>query len=75
MARVVKGRSKGQLAGIVTAAFVIVSAFVGYGVAQSTQVTQAEWAVYIGPGFGPGLGQVLIFLSNLRTVPRARLSC
>ena len=52
MARVVKGRSKGQLAGMVTAAFVIVSAFVGYGVAQSTQVTQAEWAVYMVQGLG-----------------------
>ena len=35
------------------------------------------FAVYEGIQFVPVLfaGQVLIFLSNLRTVPRARLSC
>ncbi|HEX9724184.1 MAG TPA: hypothetical protein VGC53_07860 [Vicinamibacteria bacterium] len=52
MARAVKTRGKGRLAATAVAAFVVVSSLVGYGVAQSTQVTQAEWAVYMVQGLG-----------------------
>ncbi len=52
MARAIKGHSRGRFAGIVISAFVVLAVLVGYGVAQSTQVMQAEWAVYMVQGLG-----------------------
>lgn len=52
MARGVKGRSKRQLVVLLITVFAIVSGFVGYGVALSTQVSQAEWAVYMVQSLG-----------------------
>ena len=46
------GRSSWRFAGIVMVALVSLAALVGYGVAQGTQVTQAEWAVYMVQGLG-----------------------
>ena len=47
-----KNRSRGRFAWVIIGAIVMVGALVGYGVAQSTQVTQAEWAVYMVQGLG-----------------------
>ena len=50
-----KTRSRGRFAWGIIGAIVMTGALVGYGVAQSTQVTQAEWARLYGPGIGAGL--------------------
>ena len=47
-----KTRSRGRFAWGIIGAIVMTGALVGYGVAQSTQVTQAEWAVYMVQGLG-----------------------
>ncbi len=52
MPRSNKNRSRGRFAGVIIGAIVMMGALVGYGVAQSTQVTQAEWAVYMVQGLG-----------------------
>jgi hypothetical protein len=52
MARLGKSLSRARFAGILIVVFVTLAALVGYGVAQSSQVTQAEWAVYMVQGLG-----------------------